>query len=403
MQHIDTLIRARWIIPIEPAELILERHAIAIHQGRIIEIGPASRLAERFSPTELLDRPNHVLLPGFINADAEVSRALLPASNAHALESRWVDAEFIRDSVELSITRMMLAGITCFSDATLFPEIAAETASLSAIRACIGLPVRAQANAWAESADEAISKGLQLHDEYRSDPLVTTHFAPSADLSDETLLRVRRAVDELELPVTFRFAEIGSTETCVDRLDRVGLLSALLIAVNPHDLARTDLERLAHVGANIVCCSGLENAIHDFRTHGLNVGAGAGTRFKQDVLEMTRGPRCSTQSSAVSPGEWLKIITLNGAHALGLDEQIGSLVAGKWADIACVDVSDVYAQPIFDIASHVTDYANRNQVTDVWVAGRHLVRDRRPVRIDVTELLNRVERWRARIAGSSDL
>jgi len=181
------------------------------------------------------------------------------------------------------------------------------------------------------------------------------------------------------------------------------LLSALLIAVNPQELTRIDLERLAQVGANVVCCSGLERSIHDFRTHGLNVGAGAGTRFKQDVLEMTRGPRCSTQLSSVSPSEWLRIITLNGAHALGLDEEIGSLVSGKWADIACIDVNDVYAQPIFDIASHVTDYANRNQVTDVWVAGRHLVRDRRLVRIDATELLNRVERWRARIAGNPDL
>jgi 5-methylthioadenosine/S-adenosylhomocysteine deaminase len=403
MQHIDTLIRARWIIPIEPAELILERHAIAVHQGRIIAIGPASELEERFSPTEQLDRPHHVLLPGFVNADAEVSRALLPASNAQALENQWADAEFIRDSVELSITRMLLAGVTCFADATLFPEIAAEAASLSAIRACVGLPVRGKANAWAESADEAISKGLRLHDEYRSDPLITTHFAPSTDLTDETLLRVRRAVDELELPVTFRCSETGSGETCVSRLDRVGLLSALLIAVNPQELTRADLERLAQVGANVVCCSGLERSIHDFRTHGLNVGAGAGTRFKQDVLEMTRGPRCSIQSSAVSPSEWLRILTLHGAHALGLDEQIGSLVADKWADIVCIDVSDVYAQPLFDIAAHVTDYANRDQVTDVWVAGRHLVRERQPVRVDVSDLLARVERWRTRISGNSSL
>jgi 5-methylthioadenosine/S-adenosylhomocysteine deaminase len=341
-----------------------------------------------------------VLLPGFINADAEASRALLPASNAPALENQWVDAEFIRDSVELSITRMLLAGITCFADATLFPQVAAEAASSAAIRACIGLPIGSRANAWAESAGEALVKGLQLHDEYRSDPLITTHFAPSGDLSDETLIRVRRAADELELPVTFRFATSRSEDGTVDRLDRVGLLSALLIAVNPQDLKRSELERLAHVGANVVCCSGLEKSIHDFRTHGLNVGAGAGARFKQDVLEMSRGPRCSSSVSAVSPTDWLRITTLNGAHALGLDEEIGSLVSGKWADISCIDVSDVYAQPIFDIASHVTDYANRNQVTDVWVAGRHLVRDRQPVRLDLSDLLNRVERWRTRISGS---
>ena len=91
-------------------------------------------------------------LPGFVNADADISRVLLPAGDARALERQWVDAEFIRDSVELSITRMLLAGVTCFADATLFPEIAAEAASLAAIRACIGLPVRGETNAWAESS-----------------------------------------------------------------------------------------------------------------------------------------------------------------------------------------------------------------------------------------------------------
>jgi 5-methylthioadenosine/S-adenosylhomocysteine deaminase len=398
MQHIDTLIRARWIIPIEPAELILERHAIAIHHGRILAIGAAAELEERFSPTELIDRPNHVLLPGFVNADADASHALLPAMTVPAGEDQWVDADFIRDSIELSITRMLLGGVTCFADATLFPEIAAEVAASAAIRACIGLPVCGRANTWAESPDASLSKGLQLHDEYRSDPLITTHFAPSSDLSDETLVRVRRAADELELPITFRFAA-NSTEPEVTRLERLGLLSALLIAVNPQDLDSGALGRLAHVGANIVCCSGLDRFIHDFRSYGLNVGAGAGTRFRQDMLEMARGPRCSAQSPAVSPDEWLRIITLNGAHALGLDEEIGSLVPGKWADIACIDLNDVYAQPVYDIASHVTDYAHRDQVSDVWVAGRHLVRDRQLVRIDVADLAFRVERWRSRISG----
>src|SRR4051812_9611189 len=115
MQHIDTLIRARWIIPIEPAELFLEGCAVAIHQGRILAIGTAAELEERFSPTELIERPHHVLVPGFVNADADVCRALLPPMTAQARED-WVDADFIRDSVELSITRMLLGGVTCFAD-----------------------------------------------------------------------------------------------------------------------------------------------------------------------------------------------------------------------------------------------------------------------------------------------
>jgi 5-methylthioadenosine/S-adenosylhomocysteine deaminase len=340
------------------------------------------------------------VLPGFVNADAEISRVLLPPTSTSTLENRWIDAEFIRDSVELSIARMLLAGVTCFADSPLFPEIAAEAASSAAIRACIGLPVHDRANAWAESANVSLTKGLQLHDDYRSDPLITTHFAPSSDLSDETVIRVRRAADELELPVTFRFSAAKFDEPTGARLERLGLLSALLIAVNPQDLSRGELERLAGVGANVVCCSGLERFIQDFRAHGLNVAAGAGNRFRQDVLEMSRGPRCSMQSPGVPPLEWLRIITLNGAHALGLDEEIGSLLPGKWADLCCIDVNDVYAQPLYELAAHVTDYAHRDQVSDVWIAGRRLLRDRQLARLDLVDLLARVERWNRRISGT---
>ncbi|HEU4603519.1 MAG TPA: amidohydrolase family protein [Steroidobacteraceae bacterium] len=398
MQHIDTLIAARWIIPIEPAEHILEHHAIAIHQGQILAVGPATELEERFSPTERVDRSHHVLLPGLVNADAQTSRSLLPAGTG---EDLWTDADFVRDSVELSIARMLMAGVTCFADGSLFPEIVAEAASSASMRTCIGLPVHDRPNAWADSANTALTKGLELHDEYRSDPLITTHFAPTSELCDETLARVRRAADELELPVAFRFTDSGHGETAGARLERLGLLSALLIAVNPQDLNRTELERLARVGANVVCCSGLERLIHDFRTHGLNVAAGAGNAFRQDVLEMSRAPRCSMRVASVPALEWLRIITLNGAHALGLDDVTGSLVPGKWADICCIDLSDVYAQPMYDVATHVTDYAHRDQVSDVWIAGRRLVRDRQLARIDLPDVLSRVERWRARISGTN--
>jgi 5-methylthioadenosine/S-adenosylhomocysteine deaminase len=212
-------------------------------------------------------------------------------------------------------------------------------------------------------------------------------------------MRVRRAADELELPVAFRFAVGSAAESAGARLDRLGLLSALLIAVNPQDLSRTELARLATVGANVVCCSGWEKSIHDLRAHGLNVAAGAGNAFRQDVLEMARAPRCSMPAPAVPALEWLRILTLNGAHALGLDEQTGSLVPNKWADICCIDLNDVYAQPMYDVAAYVTDQAHRERVSDVWVAGRRLVRDGELTRIDLSDLLARAERWRSRISG----
>ncbi|HZF26501.1 MAG TPA: amidohydrolase family protein [Steroidobacteraceae bacterium] len=137
MESIDLLIDARWVIPVEPDQRVLEHHALAINGGRIVALLPSAEAPSRFAARERLQRPNHVLVPGFVNAHTHGPMSLLRGvaddlpfeawlgRRIWPLEQRWVSAEFVRDGSELAYAEMLLSGTTCLADWYFFPERAA--------------------------------------------------------------------------------------------------------------------------------------------------------------------------------------------------------------------------------------------------------------------------------------
>ncbi len=436
MEHVDTLITARWIIPIEPANTVLAHHAIAIRDGRIVAIEPEKQALERFSATQLLSRPSHVLLPGFVNAHTHGAMTLLRGaaesgrfdhwlkSQVWPLEQRWLDAEYVRDGTELAIADMLTSGTTCFADMHLYPEVAAQTAAEVKMRACIAAPITDFATAWAGSADECLHKGLKLLDEYRGDPLIATMLAPYASwaVSDTTLQRVQRLADELDSPVTMHLNESAGdnpagTERAIARLERLGLLSPLLTAIHMVHTTDDDLERASRGGISIVHCPQsnlkLGNGIARvaaFREHGINVAIGTDGAASNNDLDMLDELRTAallangtaqSDDVAITAHEWLQAATLNGARALCLADQIGSLTLDKWADICCIDLNQPHTQPVYDPAVQLLYSASRDQVTDVWVAGRALLENGALTQIDAADVMRRAQLWHSRISGSA--
>lgn len=432
MEHIDTLITARWVIPIEPAHVVIEHGAVAVHQGRIVAVLPARAARQRFSAAESLDRPTHALLPGLVNAHTHAAMTLLRGAAESAsldewlrrqvwpIERRWIDADYVRDGTQLAIADMLTSGTTCFADMHLFPEVVAQTASDARMRACVGLPVSDAPTVWAGSADEYLRKGLDLHDAYRDDPLIATAFAPYAPwaLSDETLVRVRRNADELESPMLMHVNEtLAETETggerTIARLERLGVLSPLLAAVHMTHLSGDDIERVARNGASVVHCpqSNLKLGVGVAPTaalaaRGVNVALGTDGAASNNDLDLLDEMRTAallargmhSAGSSMAAHDWLTVATLNGARALGLSEMIGSLTANKWADLCCIDLNRAHTQPVYDVAAQIVFAASREQITDVWVAGRALVKDREIACLDLDDVLRRADRWRERIS-----
>lgn len=424
MEHIDLLISAAWVLPIEPHAQVLTEHAVAVTQGRIQAVLPSAQALQRFAPARHVERPGHVLLPGLVNAYTSAATSLLRgAAPAHSLpqwlahmerlQQRWIDAEFVRDGTELALAEMVMSGTTCCANVHSYPEIAAQCVAQARMRACIGLPVFAAANAWADSPGEALHRGLDLHDEYRADPMISTAFAPEPDLEDAMLMRLQTIANELELPLVVSQAHASALS--LQRLDRLGMLTPLLtLAQLPH-VPSTDLELAGAAGINVAHCPhanlelrmGVCN-VTELLGCGINVALGSAAPAASHSLDLWAEMRTAAllanglapaQAPALTAHDWLQIATLNGARALGLDNDIGSLRPGKWADLCCVDLQHLASQPVYDPAAQLLYALGRDQVSDVWVAGRALLERGRLTQLDGDELRLRAARWRERIAG----
>lgn len=435
MQTIDALICPRWTIRVEPETIAEEGLALAIDAGRILAILPLAEAERRYSPRVRHDRSNHALLPGLVNAHTHAAMALfrgladdLPfevwlRGRVWPAEARWVGPEFVADGTRLAIAEMLLGGITCFSDMYFFPDVTGSVARELGMRAVVGMIAVDFPTAWAADAEEYLRKGLEVHDRFKAEPLVTTAFAPHAPYSvgDATLARIRRLADELDVPIHIHLhetpAEIeqemaASGRRPLARLAALGLVTPALNGVHATQLIPEEITALATAGATVVHCprSNLKLAsglcpVARLLDAGVNVALGTDSAASNNRLDLWAelqtaallAKQVAGNAAALPAAQALRMATLNGARALGLAGEIGSLVAGKAADVVCVDLSGVEHRPLLDPVSALVYSASRDDVTDVWVAGEHLVAEGVALRLDVAEIAATADRWGQRL------
>jgi 5-methylthioadenosine/S-adenosylhomocysteine deaminase len=440
MQTIDSLIHARWIVPVEPDDRIYQHHSLAVDEGRVIGILPTDQARLAYTAAIEHDLDQHLLIPGLVNAHTHAAMTLLrgladdlPLNewlNNHIwpAESRWVNEEFVHDGSRLAIAEMLRGGTTCFNDMYFFPDVTARAAAHCGMRACVGLIVIDFPTVWAQDADEYISKGLAVHDHYRGDPLIRTAFAPHAPytVSDGPLGRVRVLADELDIGIHMHVHEtMEELRTAVEmtgarplaRLQELGLVSPALMAVHMTQLAPEEINAYAVSGGHIVHCpeSNMKLAsgfcpVAELAGAGVNIALGTDGPASNNDLDMIGemrtaallGKLVSGDASALPAHEVLRMATLNGARALGLGEQTGSLTPGKWADMAAIRLDTIETQPLYDPVSQLVYACGRDQVTDVWVAGQHLLKDRQLTTLDIHEILNRARDWQLRISTTDN-
>jgi len=435
----DTLILARWCLPVDPDDSVLENQAVAIQDGRLVDLLPAENALSRYDPGALLTRDSHVLIPGLINAHTHAAMTLfrgyaddMPLESwlrerIWPAESRWVSAEMVRDGSRHAIAEMLKSGTTCFSDQYFFPEIVAETAADMHVRAVVATPVIDFPTAWAKDGAECLKKAADLvHDAYADHPLVTTAFAPhSTDVvSDETFQALRVLADQLDRGIQIHLHETALevenslTKTGLrpfERLERLGFVNASLLAVHGVHLSKEEYEAMAEKNVSLAHCPRSNHKLASgsapaaaMRSAGVNVALGTDGAASNNVLDMLGELRSAAllakatagDASALAARECLRMATIDGAKALGIDEQTGSLEAGKWADIACIDLDRLHSQPVYDPASQLVYTCDREQVSDVWVAGRHLLDQGRLTGCDEAGIINRSREWQGRIAAA---
>jgi len=431
----DFIVEAPWLISVAAGTATIEDAAIAITGTTIAGVGTRKEINSRFSARRTQILQSHVLLPGLVNAHGHAAMTLFRGyaedTNLQTwlneaiwpLEAKWVDDSFVRDGTRLAIVEMIRSGITCFSDMYYYPEVVAEQAKEAGIRAQVAFPVIQFPNAWSASTEEGFHKGFALHDTYRNDPHIEVAFGPHSvyAITDDDLDKILTYSEELDANIQIHLhenaAELKENHALfgtsgVEHLNQRGLLGPRLQAVHTTQLTAEEIELFAQNNVHVIHCptsnAKLASGVcptSELIEAGVNVALGTDGAASNNTLDLLNEARLASlmaklqrQDAAALPARTvLEMATINGARALGLADQIGSLETGKAADMIAIDVSGPEYQPLFDPLAQIIHTSSASAVSHVWAAG-HCILDNRVLRsVDLTATLQSVAMWRDRI------
>lgn len=430
-----TIIEPQWVIPVEPAGAVLADHAVVISDERIVAVLPQAEAWARYPEANRVALPTHALIPGLINLHTHAAMSLMRGvaddlplmdwlqNHIWPAEARVVSDEFVHDGTLLACAEMLRGGITCFNDMYFFPEAAARAALRAGMRAALGIIAIEFRSAYANDAQDYLSKGIELHDRLRGEPLLSFCLAPHAPftVSDDTFAQIATYAGELDLPVHIHVhetaGEVSDSQKThgmrpLARLERLGLLGPSLIAVHAVHLNSEEIGLLARHGCSVAHCpaSNLKLAsgiapVAELLAAGVNIGIGTDGTASNNRLDLFSEMRLaallakggSGSAQAMPAARALEAATLGGAKALGLQDRIGSIVPGKLADLTAVNLDALELSPCYDPVSHLVYAAGREHVSDVWVHGERRVSSGQLKGLDREALLQRAESWRHRI------
>lgn len=440
MAHAETLIHARWIVPVIPEKTVLENHSLVLNNGRIEAILPTSEATGQFDADEVITLNKHAIIPGLVNAHTHSAMSLmrgladdLPLMdwlNDHIwpAEAAHVGEQFCADGVRLAAAEMLRGGTTCFNDMYFFPDVTARTAADIGMRAAVGMILIDFPTVYAQTADEYLEKGQAMRDEFRGHPLIQTSFAPHAPytVSDEPLKKIVTRNGEMELRINIHLHETAlevddavkkTGQRPLARLEALGLLTPDLIAVHMTQLSNDEIDKLAAANAHVVHCpeSNMKLAsgfcpVDKLLKAGVNVALGTDGAASNNDVDMLGEMRTAAllakavaeDASALPAHQALHMATFAGAKALGLDEQTGSIETGKWADLCAIELDSIETQPMYNVISQIVYAAGRRHVTDTWVAGRRLLRSGKLTTISETDVLGKAAQWREKLNAQAE-
>jgi len=435
MEPIDQIIQTKWLITCEKNQPLLEDHALVIHQGKIKDILPNKLAKERYMAKTTENYATHAVMPGLVNTHTHLAMnmfrgladdlALMNWLTNHIwpAEKKWVSQEFVRDASLFAMAEMIRSGTTCFNDMYFFLQATAEAADIAGMRGSIGITVIDFPTAWAATTDEYFSKGLDFYEKYKNHDRIKATLAPHAiyTVSDKNLVRVKEVSDKYNLKINMHIHETAdeinqsiqqTQQRPLKRLQTLGLLSPQLIAVHMTQINQTDLEILQSTQPNIVHCpqSNMKLAsgacpVVKLQEHGLNIALGTDGAASNNDLNMLEEMRSATfmakystsNPESLSAQEVVTMATLNGAKALGIDDVTGSLKIGKAADFIAINLEAIETLPVYHPVSQIVYSASRSQVTDVWVAGKQLLKNRELTTLDEQDLIKKAKYWGEKI------
>lgn len=435
MNQVDAILYCRWVIPVVPHNVAYGNHAIILNKGKIVAVIPQDQVSDSYAANHIRHLDDHAVLPGFVNAHTHSPMVLFKGSaddlplmkwlNEHIwpAETKWLNGEFIQDGTELALAEMIKNGTTCFNEHYYFPEIMAATTKAAKMRACIGPTIINFPTNWSKDENDAFRKFQDFLKEYQRDPLLTISLAPQGPYSvtDQILEKIKGVANEHHLTIHMHVQETSQEvadslqdygKRPLQRLHDLGLLSDRFQCVHMTQMNDSDFELLKKTQAHVIHCpeSNLKLAsgycpVDKLLQGNINVALGTDSAASNNNLDMIGemrtaaliGKTVASCASAVGAAEVIRMATLNGAKAMGLADKIGSIEAGKAADLVAINLNNFNTRPLFNPISAIVYSAMNTQITDVWVAGVPILKDQTLQTLDEQELIAKAKKWQERL------
>ena len=421
-KKIDLLLHCQWLIPVIPENQILENHCVAIDDGKIIAIFPASITSHKFDAAEHIKLDRHIVMPGLINTHSysairllrhqysDCSGLTLMETQVSAAQTHVSNPAFVQDSIGLAAAEMIKTGTTCFADLYLANHLALDFVRNTGMRSQLSFMLSETDTAFGKNADEYIHRGLKIYDDVGNHSHIKIACAPydSKNICDAVMQRLAVFANELDLPIHYTHhgePSDGRADSSLARLFNFGLLRPETLVALSEKLNSEDIALIQRTNSNIALC---EQAINPYcdNNQGIaelldkNINLSLGTENNSLNLFSLLKPLTQTlkrQSANLNLTEAahlaLRIATINGAKALGWSNNIGSIETDKLADIIAVEIDSIAYQPLYNPLLQLTHSQDASQVTHSWVAGRSLLKDRKLQNINEQQLIQSAKEW----------
>ncbi len=421
----DLVVTNGYVVTMNAARQVIERGAVVVKDARIVAVGPAD-LAGQFAAAKVIDARGAIVMPGMVNAHTHVSMTVFRGLGDDVpdrlrklifpLEKALVDRDLVYWGGLHGMVEMIEGGVTTFADMYYFEDEVARAAKAIGMRGVLGETILDFPAPDAPEPYGGFAYARAFIEKFRGDPLVTPALAPHApySLDLERLKRVAREAEELDVPVLMHVAEMTDevatlrkqrNQSPVEYLDELGLLNRRLVAAHCIFVSPGDIDLLAARGAgvahamvaNIKSAKGVSPALDMFKK-GVRVGLATDGPMSGNTLDIigqlgyvAKLHKLEKRDRNVMPAvDVVEMATMGGARALHMEDRIGSLEAGKLADLVIIDRESPRMVPFYDVYSALVYAAVPTDVRTTIVHGRVVMEDRVVRTIDVAELRTRI-------------
>jgi 5-methylthioadenosine/S-adenosylhomocysteine deaminase len=441
-EKVDLLLTHGLIVTMDGPRSIHDDGALAIKGDSIVAVGPRTQIEAKYSATETIDATGKLILPGLINGHTHVPMTLFRGLHDDVTLDDWlrkyifpaeaknVTEEFVRWGTRLAVAEQIRSGVTTFADMYYFEDAIAEETKQAGMRAVLGetfidFPAPDNKN---ETAMLAYTESFLK--KWQGDPLIHAAPAPHSiyTCSRKTLEDASALARKYHAPILIHVAEMKKERddsekqngmSPVQYLDKVGVLGPDVLAAHCIFVDAADRKTLAqrHVGcvhnpsSNMMLASGV-SPVPEMRAEGIAVGLGtdgpAGSNNDLDLLEeMDLAAKLAKITKndplALNARTVVEMGTIDGAKALHMEKEIGSLEPGKKADLILITLDHPNAVPMYDVYSQIAYALKGSDVQTVIIGGRTVMRDRKLLTINESEVVAKAREYKKAVAASLGL